>query len=74
MPAGTGISRTAKGLNRVEKAAMPMTKCIMGVLLLGGLALLGWMVWQVGLTDLLASGQVVAAYPASAASNTHLLM
>ena len=38
---------------------MRITKFIMGVLLLGGLALLGWMVWQVGITDLIASCQVV---------------
>ena len=38
---------------------MPITKCIIGVMLLGGLALLGWMVRQVGLTDLIASCQVV---------------
>lgn len=36
-----------------------MTKYIMGVLLLGGLVLLGWMVRQVGLTDLIASCQAV---------------
>ena len=38
---------------------MPMTKFIMGVFLLGGLALLGWMVRQVGITDLIASCQIV---------------
>jgi glycosyltransferase 2 family protein len=36
-----------------------MTKCIMGVLLVGGLILLGWMVRQVGITDLIASCQIV---------------
>src|SRR5262245_65442426 len=59
MPAGTVISRAAKGFHKVEKAAMPMTKCIMGVLLFGGLALLAWMVWQVGITNLIASCRVV---------------
>jgi uncharacterized protein (TIRG00374 family) len=36
-----------------------MTKYIMGVLFLSGLALLGGMVWQVGITDLMASCQAV---------------
>ena len=36
-----------------------MSKFIMGVFLLGGIALLGWMVGQVGLRDLLASFQIV---------------
>ena len=59
---GYGLPRAVQGaikVYRVEKAAMHITKFIMGVLLLGGLALLGWMVWQVGLTDLIASCQVV---------------
>jgi len=59
MPAGPIIEPAAKGFNRVKKVAMSMTKCIMGVLLLGGLALLGWMVRQVGITDLIASCQAV---------------
>jgi glycosyltransferase 2 family protein len=41
---------------------MQISKCIMGALLLGGLALLGWMVRQVGLTDLIASCQVVGVW------------
>ena len=36
-----------------------MSKFIMGVFLLGGIVLLGWMVGQVGLRDLLASFQIV---------------
>ena len=38
---------------------MRMSKFIMGVFLLGGIALLGWMVRQVGLRDLLACFQIV---------------
>jgi uncharacterized protein (TIRG00374 family) len=38
---------------------MRVSKFIMGALLLGGIALLGWMVGQVGIRDLLASFQVV---------------
>jgi uncharacterized protein (TIRG00374 family) len=38
---------------------MQISKWVMGVLLLGGLALLGWMVRQVGLENLIASCQVV---------------
>jgi uncharacterized protein (TIRG00374 family) len=38
---------------------MQISKWIMGVLLLGGLVLLGWMVRQVGITNLIASFQVV---------------
>ena len=38
---------------------MRLSKLIMVVFLLGGLALLGWMVGQVGITNLLASFQSV---------------
>ena len=38
---------------------MRVSRLIMGVFLLGGIALLGWMVGQVGVTDLLASFQAV---------------
>jgi uncharacterized protein (TIRG00374 family) len=38
---------------------MQISKYVMGALLLGGLALLGWMMKQVGLTNLIASCQVV---------------
>ena len=38
---------------------MRMSKFIMGVFLLGGIALLGWMVRQVGIRDLLACFQIV---------------
>src|SRR5215510_886346 len=38
---------------------MQMSKLIMGVFLLGGIALLGWMVGRVGIRDLLASFQIV---------------
>jgi uncharacterized protein (TIRG00374 family) len=38
---------------------MRMSKFIMGVFLLGGIALLGWMVKQVGIRDLLACFQIV---------------
>ena len=38
---------------------MRMSKFIMGVFLLGGIALLGWMVGQVGIRDLLACFQIV---------------
>jgi uncharacterized protein (TIRG00374 family) len=38
---------------------MPTTKIIMGFFLLGGLALLGGMVWQVGVTGLLTSFQAM---------------
>jgi len=43
-------------------ALMRVSKAILGVFLLGGLALLGWMVAQVGLRDLLASFQAVGVW------------